>query len=234
MSSVRSLAVAPLVAASVIAGLPALDAAANEAGGSGQCRVQPAQSFLKRDSYVKNGQLQGPQHRKAIRFRVERYGHIEGLGYEELNPRTAYSQAISVRFMGVSVFVHAKIAPALRCVERRIRKTCTHGRDWYVPSAVGGFRTENSYRGEEISNHLFGIAIDIDPEKNPCCGCVQPWPDHPACKGPASTVYERTALPRCWVHAFERYGFYWLGRDKELRDTMHFEFLADPDRNARP
>jgi hypothetical protein len=85
-----------------------------------------------------------------------------------------------------------------------------------------------------VSNHLFGIAIDIDPDRNPCCGCVGAWPDHPACKGSVSTVYERTALPRCWVHAFERYGFYWLGRDRELRDTMHFEFLADPDRITAP
>jgi hypothetical protein len=25
-------------------------------------------------------------------------------------------------------------------------------------------------------------------------------------------------------------GFYWLGRDPQLRDTMHFEFLGNPDR----
>jgi hypothetical protein len=234
MTSVRSLFLPVLCGVALIAVLPAVDAGANEAAAPGQCRLQEAQSFLKRESYVKDGQLHGPQHLKAIRFRVKRYGHIEGLGYEELNPKTAFSQATSVRFMGHSVYVHEKIAPALRCVEKRIRRTCTEGRERYVPNAVGGFRSENSYRGSEISNHLFGIAIDIDPEKNPCCGCVQPWPDHPACKGPASTVYERTALPRCWVHAFERYGFYWLGRDKELRDTMHFEFLGDPDRIAAP
>ena len=37
------------------------------------------------------------------------------------------------------------------------------------------------------------------------------------------------AMPECWVHAFEKYGFYWLGND-QLQDTMHFEFLADPER----
>jgi hypothetical protein len=35
------------------------------------------------------------------------------------------------------------------------------------------------------------------------------------------------AMPRCWVSAFEKFGFYWLGHD-ELADTMHFEFLGDP------
>jgi len=80
-----------------------------------------------------------------------------------------------------------------------------------------------------VSNHLFGIAIDIDPDRNPCCGCVEPWPSHPACKAAKKDPYEMSELPRCWVQAFERYGFYWLGRD-QLHDTMHFEFLGDPDR----
>jgi hypothetical protein len=40
------------------------------------------------------------------------------------------------------------------------------------------------------------------------------------------------AMPECWVHAFERYGFYWLGHDV-LRDTMHYEFLGDPDHILR-
>ncbi len=80
----------------------------------------------------------------------------------------------------------------------------------------------------EISNHLLGIAIDIDPERNPCCGCVDPWPSNPICKN-AGPVYKRTALPKCWISAFERFGFDWLGHDI-LEDTMHFEFLGDPDK----
>jgi hypothetical protein len=39
------------------------------------------------------------------------------------------------------------------------------------------------------------------------------------------------AMPACWVSAFEQYGFYWLGHD-ELKDTMHFEFLGDPNKVA--
>ena len=55
------------------------------------------------------------------------------------------------------------------------------------------------------------------------------WPDHPACRSSSDTIFERTALPRCWIDGFERFGFYWLGRDPGLRDTMHFEFLGDPE-----
>ena len=43
---------------------------------------------------------------------------------------------------------------------------------------------------------------------------------------------ERAALPACWIKSFERFGFHWLGRDA-LEDTMHFEFLGDPERITR-
>jgi hypothetical protein len=198
------------------------------------CRLQDAKAFLKRSTFVKKGQLNGKKHLLALKYRVERYGQVAGADMGKVNPDTAISHAATMRFMGRSVSVHRKIAPALNCVERRIRKVCKKRADQYTPNAVGGFRTENSFRGGEVSNHLFGIAVDIDPERNPCCGCVSPWPDHPACQGPTATIYERTALPRCWIRAFERYGFYWLGRDPELRDTMHFEFLGDPDRIIPP
>jgi hypothetical protein len=193
------------------------------------CRLQRAQSFLKRPTFIKGGMLQGRRHQRALRYRVEHYGHVEGLGLESLNSQTAFSQAESVRFLGLPLSVHKKIVPALRCVERRIAKVCKKADSRYTPQAVGGFRQGNTYRGGEVSNHLFGIAIDIDPDRNPCCGCVKPWPEHPLCKDPERSIYEKTSLPRCWIRAFERYGFYWLGRD-ELEDTMHFEYLGDPDR----
>lgn len=193
------------------------------------CRLQKAKSFLKRGSFVKNGQLQGNAHRKALVYRVEKYGHIDGLGLEKYNSERASSHAASVRFMGLPLQVHEKIVPALACVERRIQKTCRKKGQKYTARAVGGFRGANTYRGGEVSNHLFGTAIDIDPERNPCCGCVDPWPNHPLCKAETRSIWKKTALPRCWVEAFERYGFYWLGRD-QLQDTMHFEFLGDPDR----
>jgi hypothetical protein len=193
------------------------------------CLLQRPQSFLKRSSFLKNGQLRGPEHLRALRYRVEKYGHVPGLGLESLNSRPADSFATGARFMGKPLSVHERVVPALRCVEKRIRKRCKKSDSRYVANAVGGFRVGNTYRGGEVSNHLFGIAIDIDPDKNPCCGCVAPWPTHPLCKLVGASIWEKTALTKCWVQAFERYGFYWLGRDV-LQDTMHFEFLGDPDR----
>ena len=193
------------------------------------CPIQAPQKFLIRSSFVKHGVLNAAAHDRALRYRAEQYGSVEGMGLERYNKEKAYSNAVGVRFMGLPLQIHKKVAPALRCIEHYIQRTCTGRKERYVPRALGGFRQTNTYRGGEISNHLFGIAVDIDPDRNPCCGCVSPWPDHPACRSTGSTIFERTALPRCWIDAFERFGFYWLGRDPDLRDTMHFEFLGDPE-----
>jgi D-alanyl-D-alanine carboxypeptidase len=193
------------------------------------CSAQKPQKFLIRSSFIQHGALNAAAHERALRYRAEHYGNVEGLGLERYNREQAYSNAVSVRFMGLAVQIHKRVAPALACVERHIRKSCTGAGQRYVPRAIGGFRQTNTYRGGEISNHLFGIALDIDPDRNPCCGCVAPWPNHPACKGPRDSVFERAALPRCWIDGFEQFGFYWLGRDPDLRDTMHFEFLGNPD-----
>jgi hypothetical protein len=53
------------------------------------------------------------------------------------------------------------------------------------------------------------------------------------CKKKVASVYERMAMPKGWVETFEKYGFYWLGHDV-LQDTMHFEFLGDPDQITEP
>jgi hypothetical protein len=191
------------------------------------CRVQPPQKFLERRSFFRNGMLDGKLQAGAVRYLAEHYGNAGDDVTTGYNAQNAHESAKTVFFRRLPVSINARIAPALACVEKRIRATCT-GSSRYAPRALGGFRETNTYRGIEISNHLFGIAIDIDPDRNPCCACVDPWPTNPVCRN-AGPVYSRTSLPKCWIRAFERFGFDWLGHDK-LEDTMHFEFLGDPDR----
>lgn len=192
------------------------------------CRVQSPQKSLERRNYMINGAIDIKKQSSALRYLVEHYGHVNDDVTRRISGKSALSSATTMRFMGLSVTVHSKIAPALACVEKRIQSTCG-GKSSYTPKAVGGFRNSNTYRGVEVSNHLFGIALDVDPDRNPCCGCVAPWPSHPKCKMAAKSPYDRADMPKCWIQAFERYGFDWLGHDK-LEDTMHFEFLGDPDR----
>jgi hypothetical protein len=197
-----------------------------------RCRSQRPLTFLQRSSYVKNGAIVGDAHLKAIRYRVVHYGSIADMGQQRINPVTAASMATQTEFFGHSVRMHRSVVPALQCVQERIERRCSMPQDAYHPKAIGGLRTSNTIRGGEISNHLFGIAIDIDPERNPCCHCVGEWKRDPKCAKAVKSPFERTALPHCWVDAFEHFGFYWLGRDT-LEDTMHFEFLGNPQRILR-
>jgi hypothetical protein len=188
------------------------------------CNEQPPQDFLIRSIFLKGG----PEALKqAIQYRTDTYGYFKGFGHAPSHALPPSSFVVPATFMGLPVRMHRKVVPALACVEDEIKQACADHR--YKPHALAGIRFRNTYRGGEVTNHIYGIAIDIDPDINTCCGCVPPWNDAPACKRPAKTEFDRMAMPECWVHAFERYGFYWLGHDR-LRDTMHFEFLGDPDK----
>jgi hypothetical protein len=197
------------------------------------CLEQTAQPFLVRGNWfpkttdpdkIKEGRK---IFADAVKYRTEKYGYFEGFGSKHLNPNPPSHYAKTTTFMGLTVQVHERIIPALKCVEAALK--ASNAANEYHPRAMGGIRFKNTYRGFEVSNHVYGIAVDIEPDKNTCCGCVAPWPDHPLCKAKNKTVWERMAMPRSWVETFEKYGFYWLGHDV-LQDTMHFEFLGDPDK----
>ncbi len=199
-----------------------------------QCTRHKPQPFLIRGNYLPVAssspadiQRRTRMHQRALQYRLDKYGSVDGVGASTTNshPVTYYLQQTT--FMGHGLQVHRRIAGVLHCVEADLHRSCRATP--YEPKAVGGYRDRNTYHHGEVTNHLFGIAIDIDPELNPCCGCVDPWPENPRCKPPARSVFDRMTMPECWVRVFERHGFYWLGHD-QLQDTMHFEFLGNPDR----
>lgn len=167
---------------------------------------------------------------EAIAYRTKEYGYFEGFGRRRDNPKTPGQQSRTTTFFGLPVILHERVIPALRCVEQQLMRDCAG--EGYKPSNLSGLRRKNTYVDGEVSNHVYGIAIDIDPLRNPCCKCLEPWSSSERCKGKDKTVWERMAMPKCWVDTFERFGFYWLGHDV-LEDTMHFEFLGDPEQVRR-
>lgn len=191
------------------------------------CNEQPPQEFLVRANFLRGG---AAALERAIQYRTDTYGYFKGFGHAGPSGEPPSHYVVDTTFMDLPVKMHRKVVPALKCVQEEIKLSCADRP--YKARALAGIRFRNTYRGGEVTNHIYGIAIDVDPSINTCCGCVKPWNDAPACKKPAKTEYDRMAMPECWVHAFERYGFYWLGHDV-LRDTMHFEFLGDPDRIAK-
>lgn len=202
---------------------PAADATAPPASA---CNEQKPQDFLIRSNFLhaKGG------NERAIQYRTDTYGWFKGFGHPGPDAKPPSANVVTTTFMGLPVRMHRKVVPALACVEEEIKRSCADHP--YTAHALAGIRFRNTYRGGEVTNHIYGIAIDIDPSINTCCGCVPPWNDAPRCHRPAKTEYDRMVMPECWVHAFERYGFYWLGHDV-LQDTMHFEFLGDPDKILR-
>ena len=195
------------------------------------CLPQRPQDFLIRSNWFKRGSsgeiLKGREaFQRAVTYRTEQYGYFRGFGKQSMNAYAPGHYARKTTFFGHDIIMHEKVVPALKCVEKALRES---GKDKdYKIGGIGGLRFHNTYHGGEVSNHVYGIAIDIDSGRNTCCGCVGNWNKHPLCRRKGS-VFNRTALPPSWVDTFENQGFYWLGHDP-MEDTMHFEFLGDPDK----
>jgi hypothetical protein len=227
-----SIAIADPPASATVA--PAPSASASAAPSEPACQPQEAQSFLVRGNYIPKWNAPADEkkkaaenHQRAIRYRTESYGYVPGFGKPDMNPHGPLHYVVETTFMSLPVKMHQRVVPALKCVEAAIKSECTSTP--YTPRALAGIRYKNTFQGGEITNHMYGIAIDVDPNLNSCCGCVKPWSEDPRCSRPAKTEYDRMAMPECWVHVFEKYGFYWLGHDV-LKDTMHFDFLGDPEK----
>lgn len=221
-------------APSAAASIGAKDSNAPVVAAGGKCREQRAQDFLLRKGQLAKIGASPEEHKliesarkRAIDYRTRQYGRFPGFGSRSDNPHPPQFYAKRTKFFGHMLVLHRKAVPALACVEAALKRDCT--KTPYHPRHVSGLRLENTYKDYEVSNHVYGIALDIDSDRNPCCGCVGKWSENPLCKKEVKSVYERMVMPRCWVEVFERHGFYWLGHD-ELQDTMHFEFLGDPDR----
>ena len=182
----------------------------------------------------------GKRHAAWTKYRTQNFGYFKGFGKRSWNKKTPSQLSIDTRFMGRKVKLNQWVVPVLKCVERDLHtacstctedparpNACTTKTFPYKPKSLSGLRTRNTFKGGEVSNHVYGIALDVDPADNTCCGCTARWRAHPKCKRKLPT-HERMIMPWCWVEVFEQYGFYWLGRDK-LKDTMHFDFLGNLD-----
>jgi hypothetical protein len=233
LALVSAPAAPPAVTEPAAMALPAVPATPAEP--PSLCNEQTPHPFLVKahfDSFNATGGTSREWKRllkEAVRYRTERYGYVEGFGDEAWNASAPADQARVVTFFGVAVSIHRRIAPALSCVETAIRARCSDHP--YQPYVLSGLRKRNTYVNGEISNHVYGIALDVDPTRNPCCGCIGEWRASERCQNDKDK-FQRMDMPSCWVTEFERFGFYWLGHAK-IEDTMHFEFLADPSQILR-
>jgi hypothetical protein len=233
-------ATAPMPSAAVVT--PAVPSAAPEpektvaaSTTESACNEQAPQQFLV-DAHLNRAAKSRQERREqlaaraqSIAYRTRNYGRFENFGPADAHSQSPKQLSELTRFFGIPIVLNRRIVPALKCVEAALRVECASTP--YQPQILSGIRFKNTYFDGEVSTHVHGIAIDVDPVRNPCCHCLRPWSESPRCAG-KKTVWERMDMPQCWVAVFERYGFYWLGHDP-LEDTMHFEFLGDPERIVR-
>jgi peptidoglycan hydrolase-like protein with peptidoglycan-binding domain len=112
---------------------------------------------------------------------------------------------------GAAVSVRREIVPLVEVLflitaeeGYRVRKSDTGG---YNCRPIAGTRI--------ASNHSWGLAVDLNWSSNPY-----------------SLIF-KSDIPPAVVHAWEAAGFYWGGRYRVRKDTMHFEYLGGPVDVAR-
>lgn len=119
--------------------------------------------------------------------------------------RVVRRRLVKVEFLGEHIWVHRKIVKRLAAVEKLIRRfEKVHKVDRYHPTVIQTFCWRRIRGGKNLSNHSWGIALDIDPAKNPQGAHL-------------------TTIPPHVVNAFRRMGFRWGGVYQSKPDVMHFE-----------
>jgi len=111
-----------------------------------------------------------------------------------------------------SIKVNRAVASSLLRVLTEILDKCDHIQANVAnigANQFGGCYADRMIRGssKNISNHAFGAAIDIDPDRNPLG----------AKTGKMSPIV---------INAFKREGWLWGGDYKGRKDWMHFEAVS--------
>lgn len=147
--------------------------------------------------------MSGPVRDYDVDYLRRTYGHNDQLIRANLD---------AVKFMGVDVEVHRLVTGALRCVQKRIKTSCS--------GVEYGFRTIDSYRplgGRDDPEHppagCFGISLEINRDTNPD-------------RQDGELV---TDIPDCVIDAFKAYGFEWGGDFRDTKRPSLFRFMADPE-----
>ncbi len=130
----------------------------------------------------------------------------------------------TIDFMGTRVQVHRAARDSFLAVVEDIR-LCedeeTKNYNFWNPEWGGNSGgtyncRKNTNDPSKMSMHAYGMAIDINPWKNPNC------PKDPQCNGMNVVI---TNIPDCVIDAFKKNGFKWGGDFSSVKDTMHFEWV---------
>lgn len=116
---------------------------------------------------------------------------------------------VSINFMGKNVKVHSKAKADFEAVAADIKSAGVNYNFWRDSSGGTFVCRYNVNSKSEVSTHAYGIAIDINPDKNPNYG------KEGVCKHD---------IPEKAIQAFKKHGFLWGGDFNSVCDGMHFEW----------
>lgn len=121
------------------------------------------------------------------------------------------------------VQVHREAAAAFEQVDERLKTV-----GYQIHEPVEGFYFRSVAGRSVLSNHAYGIAVDVNPSTNPRCGVSQ------FCRCYNKLI---TDMSPEFVQAFKDAGFSWGGDWTDHPDPMHFEWdgwrsaLSEPTRS---
>lgn len=129
------------------------------------------------------------------------------------------SNLVTVNFLGGSVTIRREFAPSLQRIDAAWR---ARGGDagFYNVTSVGGYNCRKIAGSNRWSNHAYGVAIDINPSRNP----------HTR---PGSSNYGATDMPAAFVNLFRSEGWGWGGNWNSSKDTMHYSKATGEGGNMR-
>ena len=113
----------------------------------------------------------------------------------------------------VGVWVHYRVAPALRAVIRNLEREAAAGRTYIIRSwDTGSYRAATIPPHRYLSFHAIGAAIDVNAWSNP---------------HRLDNVLV-TDMPAWFVKAWTDAGWCWGGHWQTIKDPMHFSWAGAP------
>jgi hypothetical protein len=143
---------------------------------------------------------------------------------------TAYRRQKTTFFLGMKTLVHRDLLEDLAAVEEEILAAARNDRE--LAAFVEQLQTIEGYNYRRVdgtaslSNHSYGIAIDLIPAWYGRRQVYWRWALNAGLDWYAVPMEQRFTFPAAFVEAFERHGFVWGGKWRFF-DTIHFEYRPE-------
>jgi hypothetical protein len=179
-----------------------------------------------------------PQEKEALNKRLEnrertpisRSGEFYSLLYNIYDKESAWSRMKTINFLGFKVIIHEDLADDLTRVEEHIRQSMALDvqlREYVSTiSILSGFNWRFIDGTATLSNHSYGIAIDVIPSSYQGKHAYWRWFRQEYPEWYSLPWSMRYIPPESFVKAFEQEGFIWGGKWFYF-DGIHFEYRPE-------